>query len=93
MTSASSAGARDILAGFRPDVLVLDIEMPGEDGYALLRTLRDGGDRTPAVALTAYGRGEDRKRALAAGFDLYLTKPVDPVELTIAVGNLAARRP
>jgi CheY-like chemotaxis protein len=63
-------------------VLVLDIEMPNEDGYALMRSLRRSGDRTPAVALTAYGRGEDRKRALAAGFDMHLSKPIDPGELT-----------
>ena len=66
----------------RPDVVLCDIEMPGEDGYSFIKRLRarptgEGGG-LPAVALTAYARGEDRTRALLAGFDLHLSKPVDP---------------
>ena len=80
-----------MVTGSPADVLVLDIEMPGEDGYSLVRSLREAGARTPAIALTAYGRAEDRKRALASGFDLHLPKPVDPGELTIAIASLAGR--
>jgi CheY-like chemotaxis protein len=92
---ASSKGALEALAGWTPDVAVLDIEMPGEDGFAVLRRLRavaaERGVRIPALALTAYGRPADRKRALAAGFDLHLAKPVDPAELVLAVASLAGR--
>jgi hypothetical protein len=90
-TCGSAAAAREILKGWDADVMVTDIEMPGEDGYALLGSLREQGIRTPAIALTAYGRSEDRRRALAAGFGLHLVKPIDPAELTIAVKNLATR--
>jgi signal transduction histidine kinase/CheY-like chemotaxis protein len=68
----------------RPDVVVSDIGMPGEDGYSLIRRLRalpDDAGRTPAVALTAFARGEDRTRALMAGFKAHVPKPVDPREL------------
>jgi CheY-like chemotaxis protein len=67
--------------------------MPDEDGYALIRCVRqlapeDGGN-TPSVALTAYAREEDRNRALAAGFQIHLAKPVEPAELVSAVARLA----
>ena len=82
------------LRAWRPDVAVSDIEMPSEDGYSLIRTVRalpsDEGGATPAIALTAYGRSEDRTRALAAGFDRHLPKPVEPGELTRIIGVLAA---
>jgi PAS domain S-box-containing protein len=91
-TCTSGFAVRETLAAWPADVLVLDIEMPGEDGYAVVRQLRARGDRTPAIALTAYGRGEDRRRALAAGFDIHLPKPVDPAELTQAIARLAGRR-
>jgi signal transduction histidine kinase/ActR/RegA family two-component response regulator len=78
-----------------PDVIVSDIEMPGEDGYALIRAIRDlgadAGGRTPAVALTAYGRAQDRTLALTAGFNMHVPKPIDPAELTDIVAALAAR--
>lgn len=68
----------------------------GPDGYALIRTLRtwsaeDGGE-VPAVALTAYARVDDRVRVLAAGFQMHVTKPVDPAELVAVVASLSARR-
>jgi CheY-like chemotaxis protein len=76
-------------------VLLSDIEMPGEDGYALLRRVqaleRQTGTRVAAVALTAYGRIDDRVRTLAAGFALHLPKPVDPAELVAAVTSLRPR--
>jgi CheY-like chemotaxis protein len=69
--------------------------MPGEDGYTLIRKVRsldpDRGGRIPAAALTAYTQAEDRKQALLAGFQLYLSKPVEPAELTAAVARLAGR--
>jgi signal transduction histidine kinase len=79
-----------------PDVLLSDIGVPGEDGYSLIRKVRArgpgrGGD-LPAAALTAYARAEDRLRALEAGYQTHLAKPVDPAELVAAVGRLAGRR-
>jgi PAS domain S-box-containing protein len=92
----SCAGAREalgVLRAWRPDVLVSDIAMPDEDGYWLIRQLRalppeEGGD-TPAAALTAYVRVEERVRVLAAGFQLYVPKPVEPGELRNVVARLA----
>jgi PAS domain S-box-containing protein len=73
----------------RPDVIVADIGMPDEDGYSLIRRLREWeearGAYTPAVALTAYGRVEDRVSALKAGFQIHVAKPVDPDELAIVI--------
>jgi CheY-like chemotaxis protein len=73
-------------------VLVSDIGMPGMDGYTLIRTLRarsvEEGDRTPAVALTAYARVEDAQRAFAAGYQRHVTKPVEPAILATVVANL-----
>jgi len=73
----------------RPDVMVADIGMPDEDGYSLIRRLREWeeahGAYTPAVALTAYGRVEDRVSALKAGFQIHVAKPVDPDELAIVI--------
>jgi CheY-like chemotaxis protein len=69
--------------------------MPDEDGYALVGKLRARGDaagRIPAVALTALARDEDRERALAAGFQNYLAKPVDPAELASVVRGLVTQR-
>ena len=77
----------------RPDVVVCDIAMPKEDGYVFVREVRaltDERARTPIIALTAFGRPEDRKRALEAGFNSYLKKPVDPIELAEAVWELTA---
>ena len=84
-----------MLEQWRPDVLVSDIEMPGEDGYTLIRKIRalssERGGKTPAVALTAFGRPEDRIRSLMAGFNIHVSKPVDPDELTAIVASLAGR--
>jgi len=81
-------------AGTRPHVLISDIGMPGEDGHALIRAVRAAETRTgdrpiPAVALTAYARPEDRSASLAAGFDLHISKPVEPDALVAAVLALA----
>ncbi|HEU4403914.1 MAG TPA: ATP-binding protein [Polyangiaceae bacterium] len=91
-----AAGAAEALACLereRFDVLVSDVGMPGEDGYSLLERVRrlppERGGRTPAVALTAYARVEDRARALRAGFEAHLAKPAEPAELLRAVAALA----
>ena len=96
LTAASARDALQALELWSPDVLLSDIEMPNEDGYSLLQKIRskDGnsGGLIPAAALTAYGRWEDRVRALRAGYQIYLTKPVDPHELALVVASLAQRR-
>jgi len=93
---SSAREALDLLLEGRFDVLLSDIEMPGMDGYQLIRELRlrkpEQGGRVPAAALTAYARTEDRMRALRAGFQLHLAKPVQPSELVTVVASLAARR-
>jgi PAS domain S-box-containing protein len=93
--ASNAAEALNLLRTTRPDVLVSDIGMPGEDGYDLIRKVRalaavEGG-RTPAVALTAYARQVDRTQALKAGFDMHVPKPIDPSELAIVIANLHAR--
>jgi CheY-like chemotaxis protein len=68
----------DVVRAQHPDVVLLDIQLPGEDGFALLARMRASGLRLPPViALTAHAMAGDRERALAAGFDAYLTKPID----------------
>jgi CheY-like chemotaxis protein len=92
---ASVSEAFQAFQDWRPDVLVSDIEMPGEDGYALIRRIRalegERQGRMPAVALTAYGRMQDRMQALTAGFNMHVPKPVDPGELTTIIASVAAR--
>jgi len=97
MLCSSPPEALAAVRAFKPHVLVSDIEMPGEDGYSLIRKVRalagSEGGRIPAVALTAYGRPEDRVRSLSAGYSMHVAKPVDPVELGVIVANLAGRSP
>ena len=93
--ASSTAEAMVCFERHRPHVLVADVEMPGEDGYALIDRVRAlgptrGGD-VPAVAVTAYGRVEDRVRLLAAGFNMHVPKPVEPAELIAVVATLARR--
>ena len=92
---STAAQGFEMLATKPPDVLISDIEMPGEDGYSLIRRVRalapELGGRVPAIALTAYGRREDRLHAISAGFSMHVPKPVDPVELTTLVAGLALR--
>ena len=90
----SAQEALEVLEWYRPDVLVSDVAMPVEDGYSLISKVRarelEGNLRqTQAIALTAYVRVEDRVRALSAGFNLFVPKPVEPNELIIAIANLA----
>jgi CheY-like chemotaxis protein len=90
---ASAAGALAQVAGWGPDVLIADIGMPVEDGYDLIRKVRalpaESGGGTPAVALTAYARVEDRLRVLDAGYQMHVPKPVEPTELVAAVASIA----
>ncbi len=96
-TAGSTAEALDALRERAPDVLLADIGMPGEDGYCLVQRVRALPDprlaMIPAVALTAYGRTEDRMRALAAGFQQHIAKPVLPDELVTVVARMAGTRP
>jgi PAS domain S-box-containing protein len=90
--AGSVAEALRILEAEPPDVLVSDIGMPGEDGYSLIRRVRAMPNeiaKIPAIALTAYARTEDRAKAINAGFQRHLTKPVEPVELISMVAILA----
>ena len=92
--AASAHDAFQEVRHWRPDVLVADIGMPDEDGYSLLRRVRelsaDEGGSIPAAALTAYTHWEDRERALAAGFQEHVAKPVLPGELVQIVARLAS---
>jgi len=93
--AASANEALELFARVRPDVMVSDVGMPEVDGYALIRTIRalsaDAGGRTPAVALTAFARTQDAQRAFAAGYQMHVTKPVEPADLVTVVANLAGR--
>jgi CheY-like chemotaxis protein len=94
--TASNAGeAIEAARRAPPDVLISDIGMPGEDGYGLVKRLRSDKDPElkglPAVALTAYAGEDDRTRALDAGFQIHLPKPVDPEALIEAVGKLVKK--
>ena len=90
---ASTGEAMAALQRTRPDVILSDIGMPGEDGISLIRRVRalDGGRAIPAAALTAYTQAEDRERALDAGYQVFLPKPVDPGILTATLARLAGR--
>jgi CheY-like chemotaxis protein len=92
VTAVKSADdAIEVLRGGKFDVLVSDIGMPGEDGYSLIKRVRSlsaacGGD-IPAIALTAYARGEDRIKAVAAGFQMHIAKPVEALELITMIAG------
>jgi signal transduction histidine kinase len=94
--SSTSEALRDIQK-FQPDVLVSDLNMPGADGFELIRQIRkrppDEGGRVPAVALSALARGEDRRNALAAGYQVHVPKPVTPAKLTAVLGFVLRQRP
>ena len=94
-TAGSASEAMERILAARPDVLVCDIGMPGEDGYSLIRQLRvlekSQESALPAVALTAYARSEDRTKAIRSGFQNHLAKPVEPAELLAVVSSLAGR--
>jgi PAS domain S-box-containing protein len=94
--AASGSEAMECILANRPDVLVCDIGMPGEDGYSLIRRLRvleeSQESALPAVAVSAYARSEDRTKAIRSGFQNHLAKPVEPTELVAVVRSLAGRK-
>jgi len=93
-TGSSVADALSALARRSFDIVVSDIGMPGQDGYELVRQMRSlpgSVAATPAIALTAFARLEDRRRALRAGFQRHLTKPVDSIELATAITTVVRR--
>jgi CheY-like chemotaxis protein len=94
-TASSAPEAMSACDEWRPEILIADIGMPGEDGYTLIKKLRAleklRGGHIPAIALTAYARQEDRLRALSAGYERHVPKPIEPNELLAAVASLANR--
>ena len=95
--ASSAAAAFAALKRRRPDLLVSDIGMPEEDGYSLIRRIRDADRATgaflPAIALTGFATAEDGSRALASGFQLHIAKPIDPAELLMLVSSLLQGAP
>ena len=96
--AASSVGdAFEAFQTWRPDVLISDIGMPEEDGYALIHKIRGCGHQhgahVPAIALTAYARVEDRLKILSSGFQMHVPKPVDPVELVTVIASVSRSVP
>jgi signal transduction histidine kinase len=94
-TVSSASEALPLVERVHPDVLVSDIGMPEVDGYELIRAVRllpaDDGGQTPALALTAFARSEDRQRALLAGYQAHVAKPIEPSELITTIASLAGR--
>ncbi|MEW6734436.1 MAG: PAS domain S-box protein [Acidobacteriota bacterium] len=95
-TANSASEAFKLLQYWKPDVLISDIGMPDEDGYSLIRRVRtlkpEQGGQIPAIALTAYVRTEDQRRALLAGFQMHLAKPIEPTQLTVALVSLISAK-
>ena len=93
ITAASAAEGLELLQSRRPDVIISDIGMPEKDGYQLIREVRNlpaaHGGKTPAIALTAFARSEDRTRAMMAGYQMHLSKPVESHELIATIGSLS----
>jgi CheY-like chemotaxis protein len=94
-TAANAEEALASLRRHRPDVLISDIGMPRTDGYQFLKHVRQlpsqEGGKTPAIALTAFARSEDRTRAMLAGYQVHIAKPIETQELLATVANLAGR--
>jgi CheY-like chemotaxis protein len=93
--TGSAREAIEALPKARPDVLVSDLGMPDQDGFDLIRQVRDGGYDArdlPAVALTAFVQKDDARLALLAGFQVHVAKPIDPHDLTSVIARLAGRR-
>jgi PAS domain S-box-containing protein len=95
MATACSEEAFEQVDHWHPDVLVSDIGLPGDDGYVLIQKLREReaerGGSIPALAVTAYARAEDRTRALSAGFQMHLAKPLEPADLVAAIVRLVGQ--
>jgi len=95
ITASTADEALEVVRRERPHVIVSDIGMPGKDGYQFLREVRslpnECGGNIPAIALTAFARSEDRTRAMLAGYQVHVAKPIEPQELIATVGSLAGR--
>jgi CheY-like chemotaxis protein len=93
LVAGDGRAALELLRQRRPDVIVSDIGMPELDGYEMMRLVRslpaDDGGQTPAIALTAFARLEDRRRAIVAGFQVHMAKPVEPPELVATIASLS----
>jgi CheY-like chemotaxis protein len=91
--AGSMLEALDVFNSFHPDILLSDIGMPHHDGYELIRRVRQlpGGEKIPAAALTALARRDDVDRAIHAGFQTHVAKPVEPAELVTVTARLANR--
>jgi CheY-like chemotaxis protein len=93
----SANRALEVMDHWKPDVIVSDIGMPGQDGYELMRSIRslpaERGGQTPAAALTAFTRPEDRLKALASGYQTQIPKPLEPSKLVAVLARLAGRMP
>ncbi|MBK7601858.1 MAG: response regulator [Acidobacteria bacterium] len=94
-TAESAAEAFDSFKEWKPDVLVSDIGMPVEDGYALIARIRayeaEMGEQVPAIALTAFAAAQDKDKALSSGFNQHLSKPAEPVQLARLVARVLGR--
>ena len=92
ISAASAAESLQLLQAHQPDVLLSDIGMPDEDGYALIRRIRSlpspQGGQIPAAALTAYAREGDRFQVLDAGFHMHISKPIEPIQVLTAILKL-----
>jgi CheY-like chemotaxis protein len=92
LTASSAQEGLEALAAWKPHVLISDIGMPGEDGYSLIRKIRglspEQGAEVPAIALTGYVRVEERMRALEAGYQMFVPKPVETNELISIIDDL-----
>jgi CheY-like chemotaxis protein len=93
MAAESVSKAIELFNERRPDVVIADIGMPGNDGFALIAHVRSIDDQTPVVAVTAYSNPGARERGLKAGFNAYLGKPFDPEELVTTVRKLYDEKP
>jgi PAS domain S-box-containing protein len=95
ITASAARQGLELLTQTKPDALISDIGMPGEDGYELIRNVRtlsaEQGGQVPAIALTAYARTQDRLKVLSAGYQMHVPKPVEPVELATVVASLTKR--
>src|SRR6185437_8043395 len=96
VTAASAEEALEILMKHKPDVMISDIGMPEKDGFQLIREVRSfpaaREEKTPAIALTAFAHSEDRTKAMLAGYQMHLSKPVQSHELIAAIANLTGWR-
>jgi CheY-like chemotaxis protein len=96
VTAGSAEEGLALVKSYRPDVIVSDIGMPDRDGYQFIRDVRGldvaAGGATPAIALTAFARSEDRTRAMLAGYQVHVSKPIEPEELVATIKSLTMRR-